>query len=365
MNIRDIINKTKIFIFPHKENNYKPSILNGSFFSYLALVLIFAKFITLFYLIYIPTTPFFANIATSVLLDKTNQERTYVGARPLTLNPKLNYAAQMKANDMVKNDYFSHWSPQGKSPWHWIKLAGYDYQYVGENLAIGFFDATEVHNAWINSTTHRDNILNPIYSEVGIAVVEKDFYGRSSFLVVQMFGAPIHIDTVIVTDNQQEKQQETQQETQQELVVVQEPLIIDIDQPQQETIIEQQEISQQEDDQSDIKETQQETETDDEKIITTYPDTGIYLQSGSFVEKTSFSILYFLLLEYDDIIQKIILVSLLFLGFVLLVNVFVKFDVQHPDLIFKGLFFLIIFLVFEYLSQENIIKILIGSPIIN
>lgn len=335
----------KIFLIPCVENNYRPSILNGRFFSYLALFLILAKFATLFYLVYLPQTHFFSDIATSVLVKMANEERIHIGVNSLKINPKLNQAAFMKANDMIENNYFSHWSPQGKSPWHWISLAGYQYEYAGENLAVGFFDATEVHRALINSAAHRDNILSPVYQEIGIAVIEKDFYGKNSFLVVQMFAAPRQIvvasersliDPKDIPDEKEPVEEKFAEEA------VEEELI-------KEELVEEELI---------------EEELVEEKAILGDYDIGVYIQSAGTIEKASFNLLQFFLLEYDDIIQKITMLSLLFLGFILLINVFIRFDVQHPDLIFKGLLFLAIFLLFEYLDQETIARVFLGTPIL-
>ncbi len=317
--------KFKVFLLPIAENDYRPHVLNGRFFTYLALILILAKLVTVFYLVYIPQTTFFSDIATSVLVRMTNQERGSVGAGSLKISPALNQAALMKAQDMVANNYFSHWSPQGRSPWYWFQMAGYNYQYAGENLAIGFYDATDVHRAWLESSTHRANILNPSYQEIGLAVVEKDFYGRKSFLVVQMFGTPAKKETVVVT-------------------------------PVEKVLVEEVKVSEPEE----LLEVASQEET---TILGEY-DIGVYIHSAGFIEKTSFNLLHFFLLEYDKIIQKMIFLSLVFLAFVLLVNVFVRFDVQHPDLIFKGLSFLAILLVFEYFNQEAIVRIFLGTAIL-
>jgi len=321
------IKKLKTFLFPCIENNYKPSILNGRFFSYLALILVFAKFITVFYLICIPQVPFFSDIASGVLFRMTNEERVLSGRDSLRISPQLNEAALMKAEDMVKNDYFSHWSPEGKSPWHWISLAGYDYQYAGENLAIGFFDATEVHRALVNSPTHKENIVSPDYEEMGIAVVEKDFGGRSSFLVVQMFGTPRK--TKIVE------------------AVAEEDLVKEKEERREDILAEEVE----------------EDEREEPAVFGDY-DTGISIYPAGTIQKGTFGLFHFLLLKYDALIQQIIIISLLFLGFVLLVNVFVRFDVQHPDIVLKGLFFLAIFLFFDYLDQATITRIFFGVPIL-
>lgn len=131
------------------------------------------------------------DISTGEVINLLNAERQEKNLSILSENSELNQAAQMKAEDMIKNDYFAHNSPQGRSPWHWFEKSGYDYKFAGENLAVNYSNAKEQHEAWMNSPTHRDNILNANYREVGVAVLEGKIDGARSILTVQLFGAPM------------------------------------------------------------------------------------------------------------------------------------------------------------------------------
>ena len=122
------------------------------------------------------------------LLLYTNELREKNGLNDLTLNDALSKAAQAKANDMFKNDYWAHTSPSGKEPWDFIIGVGYDYIYAGENLAVDFSKSNDVVVAWDNSPSHRDNLLSPKYREIGFAVLDGELQGRKTTLVVQMFG---------------------------------------------------------------------------------------------------------------------------------------------------------------------------------
>lgn len=126
----------------------------------------------------------------SVLVGLTNKDRATQNISELKVNPLLEKAAQAKADDMAKNGYFSHNTPDGKTPWYFIKESGYKYVYAGENLAVNFVDSDEVHKAWMNSPTHRLNIVNPRYTEIGIATSTGTYKGRAAIFVVQMFGTP-------------------------------------------------------------------------------------------------------------------------------------------------------------------------------
>ncbi len=130
-------------------------------------------------------------IYASVLVKLTNEDRVAKNISELTVNPLLEKAAQMKADDMAAKGYFSHTTPDGKSPWYWVLKAGYTYLYAGENLAVNFENSEDVERAWMNSETHRLNIMNPKYTEVGIATSTGIYKGRPAVFVVQMFGTPL------------------------------------------------------------------------------------------------------------------------------------------------------------------------------
>jgi hypothetical protein len=132
-------------------------------------------------------------ISPSEVIDLVNQSRSKNNLESLKENHKLSQAAMMKAEDMIKNDYFAHTSPQGKTPWYWLEKGGYDYKYAGENLAVNYTDAGEQHSAWMSSSSHRDNILNANYQEIGVAVVEGDIDGEKTILTVQLFGMPVAV----------------------------------------------------------------------------------------------------------------------------------------------------------------------------
>lgn len=123
---------------------------------------------------------------TEYLLQLINNSRT----EPVVLNKKLNEAAKNKADDMFKYNYFTHNSPTGIEPWDWIRKANYNYKYAGENIAMNFLDIEETHLALMNSPLHKEVIINPKYDEVGIAIIEGEFKGRRTvIIVVEMFGS--------------------------------------------------------------------------------------------------------------------------------------------------------------------------------
>jgi hypothetical protein len=127
------------------------------------------------------------------LTTLTNEERAQNDASPLSENNLLVKAAQLKANDMATRGYFAHTSPDGKTPWYWLEQVGYHYSAAGENLAVNFFESSDVAQAWMNSPTHRDNIVKKDYKEIGIAVASGIYEGRNTVFVAQFFGTPLPI----------------------------------------------------------------------------------------------------------------------------------------------------------------------------
>lgn len=163
--------------------------------------------------------PAVLGIATDVtiqrLLDRTNEERRNAGLGNLSLNNQLSSAAQGKAQHMFTNNYWDHFAPDGTSPWDFINNSGYKYKFAGENLAYNYMFSDDVVNAWMNSPSHRANILRSEYTEVGFAVQNGNLLGEDTTLIVQMFGTPQQSNQIVPVAQAEEiaqPKQETQQE---------------------------------------------------------------------------------------------------------------------------------------------------------
>ena len=115
-----------------------------------------------------------------------NQERARNGLGELKLSDKLNTSAQLKAEDMKEFDYWAHDNPNGTEPWHFFKLAGYDYERSGENLAKCWDTPEQTVKAWMSSPTHKDNILGD-YTETGLG----SYYKGDCLVVINHFASPI------------------------------------------------------------------------------------------------------------------------------------------------------------------------------
>lgn len=131
-----------------------------------------------------------STVLPAVVVQLTNDERADLSEAPLRRNATLDRAARLKAEHMARNGYFAHFAPDGTSPWHWFDEAGYVYAHAGENLAIHFTDSSEVVDAWMKSPKHRENIVNGLYSEIGVGTAKGKFEGFDTVYVVQLFGTP-------------------------------------------------------------------------------------------------------------------------------------------------------------------------------
>jgi uncharacterized protein YkwD len=177
---------------PRESNNYKAKSLHISSLSTLMVLIMVSQIALTFFSRIVPGV---LGIATSItaqeLIDLTNAKRQENGLPVLTQNPILSQAAQQKAADMIVKNYWAHTAPDGTTPWSFFKNVNYQYVYAGENLARDFSDSPGVVDAWMNSPTHRDNILSSRYREMGIAVVHDTFQGQPTTLVVQLFGTQV------------------------------------------------------------------------------------------------------------------------------------------------------------------------------
>ncbi len=180
----------KHFFIPHEGNDFTPHFFREFFVSILIigiLVLFVASAGSSFIL---RNTELGGAVLPAVLADLTNQSRLENKENALMRNAVLDNVAQMKAQDMAAKGYFAHTSPEGLTPWYWFAKAGYQFIYAGENLAVNFSESNDVQNAWLASPTHRANILNDKFTEIGIATAEGVYNGTQTTFVVQSFGTP-------------------------------------------------------------------------------------------------------------------------------------------------------------------------------
>jgi len=128
-------------------------------------------------------------ISNSDIITLTNNERQKVGVNILKENSLLDKIARERLEDMFNQGYFEHVSPQGISVSDIAKTDGYSYVLIGENIALGNFSSSkELVVAWMESTGHKENILNPSFSEIGVYAKAGSYNGAEMVIGVQVFG---------------------------------------------------------------------------------------------------------------------------------------------------------------------------------
>jgi hypothetical protein len=191
-----ILHSLRHLFLPHESNNQKAKLLHSSTLILIALVLIFYQLILTFLPHLGPKIlGYAANISPDEVIRLTNEKRVQNGLAPLNTNSVLSQAAQAKGADMLNKGYWAHVAPDGTQPWTFFANFGYKYRYAGENLARDFSNPSSAVEAWMNSPSHRENLLSDKYKEIGVAVVEGSLAGVDTTLIVQFFGTK-YVDTI-------------------------------------------------------------------------------------------------------------------------------------------------------------------------
>ncbi len=196
-NKKSLSRRIALAVIPHGANDYQPHLIRR----YGLLAVLF--FIVCTQVIYnVNHTGSVlgdsANVSLEALVDETNKVRKEYGLESVALNKRLNQAAYLKASNMLEDQYWGHTSPSGVEPWKWLADVEYGYTKAGENLAKNFYTAEAVNTAWMNSTEHRKNILDPVYTEVGFAVASGSLEGKATTIVVAFYGRPTGTGVVAV-----------------------------------------------------------------------------------------------------------------------------------------------------------------------
>jgi len=218
-------NFSRLFI-PQEKNNFRADILKNSFlFLLVAFYLLNQTLVKYLSFVKPGVLGYSSEITTQKVLDQTNQQRSKLGLPSLKYNSLLSQSAAQKAQDMFANNYWAHTSPSGTTPWNFFKNVGYKYSVAGENLARDFYDTESLMKAWMNSPTHKENIINSKYQEIGIGVVNGTLGGIKTTLVVQHFATPV----AQISSNQQKTKPESKITPQPEPIVQEQQEIISND----------------------------------------------------------------------------------------------------------------------------------------
>jgi len=325
----------KAWFIPGTENDHKPHVLRNKMLLAFAVFVLCLKLLVLGFFFYFPNSAYFSAITGNRLVELMNQSRIENGLSPLAINNKLNESAYLKAQDILEKNYFAHTSPQGISPWYWLKQANYSYHYAGENLAIDFTDAETLYKAWLDSPSHRANILNPKYKEVGIVALTGDFNGRKTTIAVQHFGTLFEKPSQVAEKPSpvppafaelETKSLASSRETQEEPVL-----------------------------------TPQEKEIEGNSLAVIQEKINDFEKFANDVQaKQGPKILGVLAEKSDQITKDVSLFALIFIILALFLNVFIKIKVQHRGLIVNGILLIILILLLILIGDKSLLNISLG-----
>lgn len=184
----------KKYFIPHKRNKFHPHILHTKRAIFYSLVFLFSKVIVVVFVILLPTSAF---VLPDVLAEEqrqiielTNLARAEKNLPPLVVSAKLDLSAQNKAEDMATLQYFAHVKDQ-KGLSSWLKGVNYNYEFAGENLAVGFSTAQGIVAAWKKSPTHYANLVDPDFKDLGVGLAGGVYNGKATVFIAQHLGTPL------------------------------------------------------------------------------------------------------------------------------------------------------------------------------
>ena len=335
-----ILKKGYLHFIPSSENNYRPSFFESRFLFYALFLILVLRLFVIPLVLYLPTSHFFAEVTKTALFDSINKERVVQGLGRLKNDFQLDGAAYAKAQNMLEEDYFAHTSPEGTNPWHWFRGQGYRYQYAGENLAIGFLNSREVTKAWMDSGAHRQNILNPNYEDMGLAVVQGEFQGQETTLVVQLFGTRTSAEYAVVEE---------------EISPLTTPVAIG----EESSVKGAAEINGEELTGGEVTDTEPVLEAEPEGKEEVYLVTSLQVEpfSGSQSPSPWFSFLSFLNQHYEAITWGIAFAFFILVGLAIFLLVVVRIDQQAPDLILRGSAAFALLIIFLFFGGEILLEL--------
>lgn len=124
-------------------------------------------------------------------VNEINKVRESAGAPLLRLNMTLMKAASMRAEVIRKHQNFSHQDPfEGIELGTVLPKLEYSFVYASENIGMGGISASNFVTGFMNSTTHRNNLLDPTLTETGAAIVDGPYKQYYVNYAVQLFAIP-------------------------------------------------------------------------------------------------------------------------------------------------------------------------------
>jgi len=332
----------KKYFIPHEDNGHKPHFLREKSVLSLSFIVAGLFLLSLVGNYAVKNNSHLAAIQAAFLVDLTNNDREDLGLPMLAINDRLINAAELKAQDMAEKSYFAHTSPEGVTPWYWIDQAGYSYVYAGENLAVNFYDSVDVQDAWMDSPTHRQNILSPNFNEIGIATSKGTYKGDRTTFVVQMFGSQkASVASASAQNNSAEE--DLVALTQSEEVVEEEEFVLgsEIEKPAvaQEVV---------------VKETTEEPVV--ESFVSTVnpeatPEDLQSVKQTTTEAKRYTSWVQRLMVSPTNVVESLYITLAVLVIFSLVLKIFIEIRKQHPRNIAYGVLLLVLIVAFMHLNR--------------
>ncbi len=129
-------------------------------------------------------------LSSARVIDGINEARAAEGLPPLTENRALTSSAKLKIAELMKKGALVHTSSPAGSAWPVLVQGGYTYIHAGENLAVNIESEQEIVDEWIDSPLHKKNMVDPRFTDVGVAIGQGFYKGRKSYYGVAYFGEP-------------------------------------------------------------------------------------------------------------------------------------------------------------------------------
>ena len=188
--MKEVIQK---YFIPCEDNNYHPHILHTKRAIFYGVMFLVFKVIVVGTALLLPSEVFvmpdiLAQEQTEIM-HLTNVVRAQNGIQMLRSNEKLEKSAFAKTEDMGEKEYFDHTGPDGVSLADYLFDVGYDYKFAGENLGMGFGDARELVDAWLESPVHYSNLVDRDFVDLGVGLSEGFYKGKPTVYVAQHFGS--------------------------------------------------------------------------------------------------------------------------------------------------------------------------------
>ncbi|MFW5888676.1 MAG: CAP domain-containing protein [Patescibacteria group bacterium] len=207
--------KLKDMFIAHEGNDHRPHILHPRRLAFHTASAVLMKLLVMGAVVFFPIgawlTPDILSQESRKVVELTNQFRQEKGKDALQESEKLTQAAFEKCQDMFIEQYFAHVGPDGGSVSAWLDGAGYNYTVAGENLAMGFAEAEEVVRAWKESPTHRENLLDPEFSRIGVAMSNGKYKENDTTLAAQFFAHPFTPDPRKDKEKEAEEKEESKE----------------------------------------------------------------------------------------------------------------------------------------------------------